>query len=283
MSVKIYKPATRKNSVSWVQKLDPQSHQAGWVTAETLYSSSKTCQTVHHKMTNTTANCNSWDLLYYHSRNLVNSCTTVGTSCTNPEQIKAMELEHYGWLTCNEQPRPINHCTHQVDCQRVLLTTQSACYMAKFCKYPYFWRYLNFLQHSVGQVEGSCHAKDQLDSFGRFDRTQTCDRHRHRVIASTVLASLGNKCNIYKLQYGLVQNTFPAGLPENPKHTTTIMKWHVHICVNLCITHYKTQPHNRQRECAFGVTIHTILGIRIISDKIYILCSMSDLSYLAKS
>jgi len=55
-------------------------------------------------------------------------------------------------------------------------------------------------QHSVGRVEGSSHAKIQLDSFIRFDRTPTCDktdRHRrtdgqtdrqtdgHRAMAST--------------------------------------------------------------------------------------------------
>ena len=32
-------------------------------------------------------------------------------------------------------------------------------------------------QHSVVRVEGSSRAKNQLDSFSRFDRTPTCDRH----------------------------------------------------------------------------------------------------------
>jgi len=36
-------------------------------------------------------------------------------------------------------------------------------------------------------VEGSSHAKKQLDSFSRFSRTPTCDRQtdRHRPMAST--------------------------------------------------------------------------------------------------
>ena len=43
--------------------------------------------------------------------------------------------------------------------------------------------------HSVGRVQGSSHAKNQLDSFSRFDRTPTCDRRidtdGHRPTAST--------------------------------------------------------------------------------------------------
>jgi len=36
-------------------------------------------------------------------------------------------------------------------------------------------------------VEGSSHAKNQLDSFSRFSRTPTCDGQAdgHRVMAST--------------------------------------------------------------------------------------------------
>ena len=41
------------------------------------------------------------------------------------------------------------------------------------------------LQHSAGLVEGSAHAKNQPSSFSCFHRTPTCDRHRHRAIAST--------------------------------------------------------------------------------------------------
>jgi len=42
-------------------------------------------------------------------------------------------------------------------------------------------------QHSVGLVEGSSHAKTQLDSFSRFSRTPTCDGRTdgHRAMAST--------------------------------------------------------------------------------------------------
>ena len=35
------------------------------------------------------------------------------------------------------------------------------------------------LKHSVGLVERSPHAKTQIISSIRFDRTPTCDRHRH--------------------------------------------------------------------------------------------------------
>ena len=42
-----------------------------------------------------------------------------------------------------------------------------------------------FFYHSVGRAEGS-HAKKQLDSFSRFDKTPTCDGQtdRHRPMAS---------------------------------------------------------------------------------------------------
>ena len=57
------------------------------------------------------------------------------------------------------------------------------------------------LKDSVGMVEGSYHAKNQLDSFIRFDRTPTCDRQTdtdgHRAIASSraSIASRGCKSN----------------------------------------------------------------------------------------
>jgi len=35
--------------------------------------------------------------------------------------------------------------------------------------YHYFRRYPNFLSNTVGQVEGSSHAENELDSFSRFD------------------------------------------------------------------------------------------------------------------
>jgi len=36
-----------------------------------------------------------------------------------------------------------------------------------------------FLHTSVGQVEGSLHAKNQLNRFSHFSRIPTCDRHIH--------------------------------------------------------------------------------------------------------
>ena len=42
----------------------------------------------------------------------------------------------------------------------------------------------------LGRIAGSSHAKNQLDSFSRFDRTPTCDRQtdRQRPMASTAHA-----------------------------------------------------------------------------------------------
>ena len=42
-------------------------------------------------------------------------------------------------------------------------------------KYPYFGVNQISLKHSVGQVEGSLHAKNQLNPFSHFSRTRTCD------------------------------------------------------------------------------------------------------------
>jgi len=41
---------------------------------------------------------------------------------------------------------------------------------------PLFLEITEFPFNSVGWVEGSSHAKNQLDSFSRFDRTPTSDR-----------------------------------------------------------------------------------------------------------
>jgi len=47
-------------------------------------------------------------------------------------------------------------------------------------KYPYSVHTWISLKHSVGLVERSLHAKTQLDPSNHFNRTPTCDRHRHR-------------------------------------------------------------------------------------------------------
>ena len=45
----------------------------------------------------------------YVSRNLVNCCTTMRTSCTtNPQQIDAMESKHYGRRACSKQTRHVD-------------------------------------------------------------------------------------------------------------------------------------------------------------------------------
>jgi len=54
---------------------------------------------------------------------------------------------------------------------------------------PLFWRYQNFLkiQSRIGRRKLPCQ-KTQFDSFIRFDRTPTCNSHRHRTTANTALA-----------------------------------------------------------------------------------------------
>ena len=52
---------------------------------------------------------------------------------------------------------------------------------------PLFLEITEFPFNSVGPMEGNSHAKNQLYSFIRFDRTPTCDGRtdRHRTMAST--------------------------------------------------------------------------------------------------
>jgi len=66
------------------------------------------------------------------SRNLVNCCTTVGTTCTtNREQIEVMQLEGYSRPTCNKlyassnYPSNVIGASQRLDRQRVLLITPS--------------------------------------------------------------------------------------------------------------------------------------------------------------
>jgi len=126
------------------------------------------------------------------SRNLVN-CATVRTGCTtNAEQIVViMEMENYGRPTCYKLCTSSKFASilvaviHKLHRRRVLLTTRLICrgeslYFQSLGqnsleKYPYFRRYPNFLitQHRIGR--GSSRAKNQFNSFVRFDRTPTCD------------------------------------------------------------------------------------------------------------
>jgi len=77
-----------------------------------------------------------------------------------------MELEGYSWSTCS-----LGQGSRR--------------------KYPNFWRHPNFLTaQCVGYVEGSVHAKYQLDSPGHFDTIPACDRQTdgHTMTANTTLA-----------------------------------------------------------------------------------------------
>ena len=55
---------------------------------------------------------------------------------------------------------------------------------------PDFWRYPNFLITQSGWVEGGPYAKNQLDSYSRFNTTPACDKQTdgHRMTANTALA-----------------------------------------------------------------------------------------------
>ena len=83
----------------------------------------------------------------YVSQNLVNCCTTAGTSCTtNPQQIEIMELEHtvdrrtvsYVRLAVHDAYSVVG-VVNKLDYRRVLLITSPR------GKYPDIWRYRNFI------------------------------------------------------------------------------------------------------------------------------------------
>ena len=80
------------------------------------------------------------NLRYRHvSRNVVNWCITVGTSCTtNPQQIEAMELEVDRRV--GNKPRRVNESTFRGEIFQVQSLAQS--YREN---YPYFGRYPNFI------------------------------------------------------------------------------------------------------------------------------------------
>ena len=109
---------------------------------------------------------------------------------TNAEQIdKIMQIENYGRPTCYKLCTSSKFASilvaviHKLHRRRVLLTTRLICrgeslYFQSLGqnaleKYPYFRRYPNFLitQHR----QGSSRAKNQFNSFIRFDRTPTSD------------------------------------------------------------------------------------------------------------
>jgi len=63
------------------------------------------------------------------------------------------------------------------------------------------------LEHRVGWVEGSSHARKQLDSFSRFDRIPTCDRQTDRqtdtgpqLVPALAQRRAGNKTEYIRLR-----------------------------------------------------------------------------------
>ena len=65
------------------------------------------------------------------------------------------------------------------------------------------------LQHSVGQVEGSLHAKPQLDSSGHFVTIgrMTDRRTRDYSLYRTSIASRGKSVAVYKERFAAVVHT----------------------------------------------------------------------------
>ena len=85
--------------------------------------------------------------------------STVETRCTtNPQQIEVMELEGYSWSICSKQPWQTSFVDNAID-----LLWQNfpspACWTKFQRKVPEFLEIPKFPYNSVGQVEGSLHAK----------------------------------------------------------------------------------------------------------------------------
>ena len=60
---------------------------------------------------------------------------------------------------------------------------------------PLFLEVPKFRNPSVGEVEGSLHAKNQLDSSSRFDTTPACDGQTDRHTTTASIASRGKSAN----------------------------------------------------------------------------------------
>ena len=125
------------------------------------------------------------------SQNLVNRCTTVGTSCTtNPEEIEVMELQDYSWPTSNKLCASSNYVS-------IVVSAAHTLDVDKFC-----WRHHRRVVAKFSQLrvcdmvpEGStlifrgtheCWTglrklprQNQLDSSSRSDTIPACDRQTH--------------------------------------------------------------------------------------------------------
>jgi len=134
----------------------------------------------------------------YASWNLVNCCTTVGTSCTTnwSNGVRASRQ----WASRNYAPGERTHwqCINCRKCSQQSSTTDEFCgqhdwlAVAKFLSKSRVWDNVQHrsthifggiqfsLKHSVGRVEERRHAKNQLDPSRGFDRTPTCDRQTKR-------------------------------------------------------------------------------------------------------
>ena len=82
---------------------------------------------------------------------------------------------------CNGNASPGNqHCANCIS------TLSFPEFGAKFEReVAYSRRYQNFLTTQCRRSRTKLPCQNQPDSFSRFDRTPTCDRHRHRATAST--------------------------------------------------------------------------------------------------
>ena len=120
--------------------------------------------------------------------------STAETKCTTNPQIKVIELEGYRWSTCSKQPwfidwsiGVVNKLDRRRRLRRVLLTTRSTWRGEIEISKSVVWDKVQegitlifgdtqiSLQHSVGYVEESLHAKNQLDSSSPFHATPAYD------------------------------------------------------------------------------------------------------------
>jgi len=135
-----------------------------------------------HKQKNPQTDCATRSV----NQNLVNYCTTVGTSCTtNPEQTAVVELQVYSRPTCNKLYVSNNDASTVVWCDPPARPSTSFVDNAIDLPWPNFQCDGDvplffggrptriFLLHSVSYDVSR--AKNHLDPFFRFNRTPTFD------------------------------------------------------------------------------------------------------------
>ena len=106
---------------------------------------------------------------------------------------------------CNGNASPGNQ-----HCANCIITLSFPEFGAKFEReVAYSRRYQNFLTTQWRRSRTKLPCQNQPDSFSSFDRTPTCDRHRHRATASTrasTASRAGNK-SVFSLTLSCQRDT----------------------------------------------------------------------------